>query len=584
MSRRDVDLEFEQAYQRLFSTSSSSVAVQPGKSTSSVKGDARPQSSQKPHRSHLTKEVGEAARPSGHARHHVLALASQRKVSAAKTHPAVKDQAQARPHAANREQVASSASRSEHAPQPSASAAAKGKGRARPYTTEKHRHAVPHVPASIPTTASTPYGAYAPPVSMAYYPYTQSHAPFHVSAPVVAPGVTALPNPTVAWTQPMMPPGPVPAIAYPSFSASVTFSQPQFFASQPHPIPAGMMPPPSESWSSADATGSTQPPRASGSKTAGPVAAQDHGTSALHSKHKYPKRHRASVPAELQPPLLKSRASGQLTSILRLPAKIAAVKKETLKPELDDSKTPIPKRRGRPPSRTKATLQSGTVLAPAEPKSRSHSPAPPKATVMPAKFDGCLPLREHAGVPQNRETHTLFIHASRRLSQADPAGLFPRHRRREYVALRKQSHAATRTAVLRICIRRLRRYLALTAAKARTAPQAHRTTYLNRKLRAAKLGRHLHRALRPAALDARRLWSNWARTRSIAGSSTARVKLEHDDAPEVVAEVKMEPSDGVATLPLDDVHAAPVRTHAPLFLRRNFNLYRLLGIRALPLA
>ncbi len=114
--------------------------------------------------------------------------------------------------------------------------------------------------------------------------------------------------------------------------------------------------------------------------------------------------------------------------------------------------------------------------------------------------------------------------------QADPAGLFPRHRRREYVALRKQSHAATRTAVLRICIRRLRRYLAQTADKARTAPQAHRTTYLNRKLRAAKLGRHLHRALRPAALDARRLWSNWARTRSIAGSSTARVKLEHDDA------------------------------------------------------
>lgn len=484
---------------------------------------------------------------------------------------------------------------------------------------------------------------------MAYYPYTQSHAPFQVSAPVVAPGMTALPNPTVAWTQPMMSTGPVPAIAYPSFSASVTFSQPQFFASQPHPIPAGMMPPPSESWSSADATGSTQPPRASGSKTAGPVAAQDHGTSALHSKHKYPKRHRASVPAELQPPLLESRASEQLTSILRLPAKIAAVKKETLKPELDDSKTPIPKRRGRPPGRTKATLQSGTVFAPAEPKSRSHSPAPPKATVVPAKFDGCLPLREHAGVPQNRETHTLFIHASRRLvwlaqlavahsagdskpsatldtrawarwsnsiaarlhtlggepgepgghgvaadaddalscasqSQADPAGLFPRHRRREYVALRKQSHAATRTAVLRICIRRLRRYLAQTADKARTAPQAHRTTYLNRKLRAAKLGRHLHRALRPAALDARKLWSNWARTRSIAGSSTARVKLEHDDAPEVAVGVKMEPSDGVATLPLDEGRDATVRTHAPLFLRRNFKLYRLLGIRALPLA
>ncbi len=454
---------------------------------------------------------------------------------------------------------------------------------------------------------------------MAYYPYTQSHAPFHVSTPVVAPGVTALPNPTVAWTQPMMPPGPVSAIAYPGFSASVTFSQPQFFASHPQPIPAGMMPPSSESWSAAVAPGPTQPPRASASKPPGPVAAP-------------------------RPPLLQSHASEQLRSTPRLPAKTAAVKNKTLKTELDDSGMPIPKRRGRPPGRTKASLQPGTVLTPAEPESRSHSPAPPKATAVPAKFDGCLPLREHAGVPQNRETHTLFIHASRRLvwlaqlavahsagdskpaaaldtrawarwsnsiaarlhtlggepgghgvaadaddalsctSQADQAGLFPRHRRREYVGLRKQAHAATRTAVLRICIRRLRRYLASTATKARTAPHAHRTTYLNRKLRAAKLERHLHRALRPASLDARRLWSHWARTRSTAGSSTARVKLEHDDATEMVAEVKMESNDGVAMLPLDEVRAAPVRTHAPLFLRRNFTLYRLLGIRTLPLA
>ncbi|SPO20271.1 uncharacterized protein UTRI_00668_B [Ustilago trichophora] len=765
MSARDVDDAFEKAYKRLFSSSGSAEADSGAQSSissgsrplagsskatrtvagSSRKGSTGPSTSNKHERQ---QRLREAAGP------HTLS----RQVLGSEASLGTKDRRPPPAQPALREQLAQP--RASHpglkalARQSAAPSNAKGKVRARSRVETDARHAEgsrrsPLIPAAAAphTSSSIPQAG-----GLAYYPYPHAQPPYQVSSgPLVAPpgGLMSMPGQAVTWTQPIMSAGLMPTVAYPGFSASVTFSQPQFFASHPQQMQPTITAMPTDPWAQqqytlqhgAPAIPPSQNPilhhedAQQGTIRARPESQEQHrvSTSALPTSKPHETILRPVEEAEPNKVLSLGPDHRKMieTMLRRVGEKVSATssahtsptaqaeqyrqsvrnalreklqngkpkpRKKKYIPLFDENGVRIPKKRGRP--RTHGLLYPGVLKTEASEIALSTSVA-----------DDCLPLGEDAGLPYKMETHTLFIHPSRRLrwlarraiakadqradseppatlspfsdtrqwarwtflsstwaqrpntaavtsapteivsppspagttaSQTDPAGLFPREKRRQYVALRKTLHTTVHTAHPRICVTRLVRYLAKVAAAAeqRFETDEDRRRYVERKHRAAKLAKHLLKSRRPTPMDVRRLWAVWARSAHLRGKSgeTSRAGLgpqkrrvsfapqpattppprsPSEAASQDRVKVKLEPESPAAQRGLFSPPRAAVKVEpntpslspavrvsikdepssetrvdvkpgtgrkSPPFLRRNLHVYRLLGLTDLPLA
>ncbi|CBQ68002.1 conserved hypothetical protein [Sporisorium reilianum SRZ2] len=748
MSARDVDLEFEKAYQRLFSTSAAPSSGA-GRS-SSASSEPRAESSQAPHtvdhglqslsRTASASRVEKAKQPHG-----LSALQSVPRKSKAQERPA---QVQRERHSLPRSLQSPLDALARHASNSKGKArASTGQLEAEERPAKKAQRSSTATPApAVPHSGSVPY-----PGSVAYYPYPTGQPSYQVSAPLIASGsnMTSMPAQAVAWTQPIMSAGPMPAIGYPGFSASVTFSQPQFFASPPQAVPSAVAAPSPDAWSQQYAASATsyEPqqqqqqqqqhrfdttpsesrtrPHASSSS----LSAADENAIArrkwnleqaalFDSKEHLRRTFREASVFDLQKLKAKQKQQKQQKEAKKQkepkqpkkqkpqkPQKQQQQQQEPWTPDLADNEPRAPKKRGRParvrdddPPQGGIPLVNATDATIRVKTEEGAETLPLNAAAPRSAFDGSLPLASDRGRPYDRESHTLFVHPQLRLrwlarlaivraeqqangggqaspsaadtsqwarwsnsvyarlpglgnsaspprdeasstqqthSQSDPAGLFPRDKRHAYIALRKTQHSAKRTASTRICVRRLLRYLAKTAAAVDAlGPHIEKPAVLRDKHRAAKLAKHMLTTARPTALDVRRMWSVWARgahARSVdkaggpprqqrrvsfaapfrvaEGESVAQVKMEPPSPSTTrtwltsprTAKVKQEPdSDGImtplvpaspalggASTPLEAgaaQSAAAVRVCAPLFLRRNFRVYRLLGLAHLPLS
>lgn len=797
MSARDVDDEFEKAYQRLFSRSTTTGA--PSNVSSSSASEPVAESSKAPHRPASSSPAALAA---GLSSHRVIERQQtprgDRGIQALlRHHPAVKAHSASRNNVSARHQNVER----EQPPYPSSSRAgldalahysradtSKGKARANLSRADTpDRHSASNTRNSTTSDATVPQQQQAStPIpqaeAVAYYPYAQ--ASYSPSGTMVAPSLATMPGQAVAWAQPVMSAGPVPAMAYPGFSAQVTFAQPQFFAAHPPqqlqpalttfpqqythqqsvpvtPLVHTPSPQQLEEQHPSTSRETSQRRQEPGSPAAKPSTGtrrilkttnsileakirkilQASGIEFRSKDDTSPRRSKIAssssitMDASLSP---SARARQHAHSVMgdfrekrRVKLGDKPKQKQTrAKPLLDDQGNVIRRKRGRPRIRpltpevdVKPKITNGTIDGMPLVKTEAQGGVmPPEAAAMtyPPSFDGALPLPEHAGKPFRKETYTMFVQQSRRLrwlarqatlkaetgsearndsadsppdttqwsrwsnsiwaqlqsltdeppsstaatisfghsspttsqSQSDPAGLFPRERRREYVALRKQLHSASRTAAARICIRRLMRYLAKVAAAAdQIDSRADKSRYIERKHRAAKLTKHMFRFTRPTALDLRKLWVVWAHAahqantkkdtttpsqqRRVTFASHAEVqpvstpplqpqRASEEEGPRVKLEppspnksslrfaqsaqpaeetrIKAEPSsDDIMTPPLPPHSVAikfeaqtsmepttqsqrSARTNSPLFLRRNFRIYRLVGLSHLPLS
>lgn len=733
MSARDVDLEFEKAYQRLFGTSAPTEAG--GSAHSSFQANTAAESSKTPHtcKDTLRLESGSAA-PSAARVVSQQRQARNDQVRASSSHrPARRDPIPPTPRATPTERgqpLQQPKSRSNlyafaRYDTPAASSSSKEKGRTSSNRDPEDRYMGEHEPrvtyargASSSLSVGPPQGA-----GMAYYQYPHNQVPYQVAAPLVGPGLASVPGQAVTWAQPVVSAGSMTAVAYPGFSASVTFSQPQFFASHPPQVQPTITTLPSDTWPP------QYTPQDSGMMAPSHLPAQQRGQQHLERPQGGPHLQQQRGPAlkkpmaaerKLVPASIPSHSDSRRASALKqslAPAKRSerhltsieegvsgALKQEPKakgkqwKPLLDENGMIVPRKRGRPRLRPLSPEDAKPVIKRPKDVVRVKKETVEElvrgAASPSTAFDGSLPLHENVGPPYNLATHTLFIHPSRRLrwlarlavtkvdpqaitrrgnapspsdtrtwarwgasiaarlqlapagpstpnppaqydiassaasqsqSQPDPAGLFPRERRREYVALRKQLHANARTASSRICIRRFLRYLARTAVSAaRITSRIERRRYVEEKHQASKLAKHLLRAFRPATLDPRTMWSVWARaahSRTISPprklsfappaalltpSRQVRIKLEPESPSARRVWVKDEPvtpprpvvpsmragSDVAVKLePESRPTDAPLATgrtvrqgRSPLFLRRNFRIYRLLGLSDFPLS
>ncbi|GAC99332.1 hypothetical protein PHSY_006933 [Pseudozyma hubeiensis SY62] len=751
MSARDVDLEFERAYQRLFArstpteTETSNAARRSGDSSESQAGSSKdlhavdnglrpgpPASSTSRTESKPPRNIDAS----------LLSLARQTSINKARSQARDRRPSQDLPpqrQEQTRPKVVQSPLDALALHKTASSSKGKRRAYSHPETEDRHAGSAERVaPPLGPAQAQPGSMSYQGPV--AYYPYPASQPSYQVSSSLMAPAhsMAHVPGQAIAWTQPIMSTGPMPGIAYPGFSASVTFSQPQFFASPPHALPSAVSAPPSNGWSRSQQQESQ---RGASTATFHDQHDQLHLDTALSSSRR---RLPASSPRKDAAAKMRDRgAIAQLDSKahirngFREPAHWEMVRQKALKKQkrkqkkelLDENGMLIPRKRGRPPrirelSPQDATPEGSAMVGPGHIKAETVDAGAPHVDMPVPSFEACLRLPADRGCPYNKETHTLFIHSARKLrwlariaiaqtdqrtslpyraersaaeriewarwsasiaapvearipqdtpatcdsgsasqvqsqSQSDPAGLFPRDKRRDYVALRKELHAAKRVASARICVSNLVRYLARTSRKAEGIKWNRRKReYLDRKHRAAKLAKYMLKSVRPTALDVRRMWSVWARAaharssgndaggsaaaaapqRNRRVSFAAALKLESPEPASVAAvnvdegmrvkiepespsaqrtklvpallcssdpvQVKSEPGlDGVMTLELP---ATPVagsdlgaissalhtlagagdcrRTRSPLFLRRNFRVYRLVGLSDLPLS
>ncbi|KAF6767379.1 hypothetical protein PSEUBRA_004429 [Kalmanozyma brasiliensis GHG001] len=755
MSARDVDLEFEKAYQRLFSKAAPTASgAEPG-SRSGPSSKQRAASSETAHtgdedsRSRSTTPTTSLVdRPRQSRAIDAGLQALSRQASASSSRPQASQQRPVPAQAAQRERQ----SQPRALPSPldalarhKAASSSKGKARAQSHVVEgEDDHRLEMIGRSTAATAAvSPHSGSAPyQGSVAYYPYSPGQASYQVSGPIVSPvpGMAAAPSQSITWTQPMLPAGAMPNIAYPGFSASVTFSQPQFFPSPPQQVQsAAVTALPSEAWPQQYTPQHSEHTAAASTSALRPQQLED--TTPPSSTHRYREARRADDDHILKKwnkeQVAQFDSKAHLKRTFAMPSPTAKEifranhkqlqkqkqKRATWKPLLDENGERIPRKRGRPRTRDLSPLKAkmeGRAKAqiPTRIKDEATEMQLPGAATGPLALEGLLPLDADKGPPVISETHTLFVDSARQLrwlarsaiahagsqtagsrnptdtdtqrwarwissisarmhtvsdtagsntasnatiaasasqlhSQSDQIeGLFPRDKKRRYLALRKELHSATRIATSRLCIRRLLRYLAKTATSAEAVGEA-KQTYLDRKHRAAKLTRHALKFARPASLDVRRLWSIWARAaHARANSGKARntvagqartvsfaagteeqprlplltngadgpaegrvsIKLEPESPskeqrslstafePAQSKQLKQEPdSDGIMTpalpgtpllqptsLPTNDMTSAAVRRtqldgKSPLFLRRNFRVYRLVGLSNLPL-
>lgn len=683
MSARDVDDEFEKAYRRLFSSSTATTDIDKGASSST--------SSRPAHTAAGTSQPASARTPTSptedirrkQARINLLSrqLLESKALLPSKQQRSIPVQTTRRSHTPQSRSLQSSLNA---LARQLATSNVKGKARARSndgsetHTVEKAARR-PTAPAAV-TAHSAGHSRAG---GVAYYPYPQGLQSYQVSAPLVNPTVTPHPGQAVTWTQPVVSAGMMPAVAYPGFSASVTFSQPQFFAPHPQQLPPAITALPTNAWQH------SYTPQASGPIT-GP------------SSYSVPGQH-DPIPMQTgthRNPSTKLENTSTL-DIDRPRTKRVYTKRKFI---LDAHgkriwRNQAPRVRSK---KLKTRDDVKPIVSAAQIKAEAlEDTIPPTASSFSAA-EQCLPLGEDAGLPYKMETHTLFVHSRRRLlwlarlaiekaekqtdesrpampspldprqwarwtflnagefqslaseidtaepmpassapstpvSQMDATGLFPRERRREYIALRKHLHTRVHTATIRMCISRLVRYLGKTAAAAERFELAQeRRAYMERKHRPAKLAKHMLRSARPTGLDLRKMWSVWARAAHVrskdASASMQQQRRRVSFAPQQASSlplgsrpqtsleegvtIKLEPespsaqrnmlgkatkikaepdSGGIRTPSPDDVRIKaedgplPVQgdrmpKRSPLFLRRNFRGYRLLGLSHLPLA
>lgn len=703
MSARDVDEAFERAYQRLFRNSTATAAATSAESSSSRAaldaGASQPsQRASDPSREALPASSS-TSRSQGRSSSADNVLPQQPstskvKLSSNRTRPSSTEAAQSgivqRPASAH---TGLQAFAQQYAP-----ATSKGKARAQPHLApDKARVKKSSRSPSTPVAPqqyqqSTSQGA------VAYYQYPHGQASYPI--------VTSMPGQAVTWTQPIVAAGPVPGLAYPGFSASVTFSQPQFFASPPQPIQPAITHMPSSSVHHYDpqhsaasssesrhqehfSTVQLSPHRKKQQKRASTSALPFRQTSKAYQAGTSPSKHRISEPLydgeRLQKKTGRAPSKRFLNGVTPSPL-YESLKRQVevqwlMKPKTNKPKKAldeygrIVRQRGRPPKRSVSADVERKKADKAEEKERgpqvkaepagSQASLPPSVQVPATEIDGILPLEDNDGPARARETRTLFVHQTRRLrwlaklavtkrtpssdanpsaslanatdalswaqwsncfvtrpqpssnpavapailpsspskTQPDPVGLFPRAQRQVYIALRKSLHTTTHKPTSRVCIHRLTRYLCKVSAAATLIDSLRqREKYLERKHRPAKLARYMFRSKKPALIDGSRLWSVWARTAHAKKEKQRKVAFA-PPAPEIKQEpkspslsgsmpmVKIEPGleeeltlggvDATAT-GVNEEGRTLVRNKSPLFLRRNFRVYRLVGISDLP--
>ncbi|TKY90815.1 hypothetical protein EX895_000813 [Sporisorium graminicola] len=440
MSARDVDLEFEQAYQRLFSTSAAPTGA--GRSTS-TSSEPRAESSQAPHlvdndlRSWSTSAApsrGDRSRqPHGLDALPPLAGKSWLQERAPRVQQTQRERpSQARSLQSPLDALARHASNT------------KGKARASPQHLEAEerpmkraqRNSTAMSAPAVPQSNNVPY-----PGSVAYFPYPTGQPSYQVSGPLIASGssMATMPGQAVAWTQPIMSAGPMPAIGYPGFSASVTFSQPQFFASPPQPVPsAPVAVPTSDAWPQQYAappmsykqpqyktsvSGPRPSPHASSSSSVGRLV--EHASalrkwskkqaSQIDSKEHLRRAFKSASNADVQKLRVKQKRQP------KQPKQPKPQQQEPWIPDVDRPELRIPKKRGRPPRIRDASppdvkpLANATETAIRIKTEEGAEMQPMKTATVRPTFDGSLPLASDRGAPTNREAHTLFIHSPRRL-------------------------------------------------------------------------------------------------------------------------------------------------------------------------
>lgn len=637
MSARDVDFEFERAYQRLFASSTSVGPQTSGADKSSERSPQWRAESPKLTRTvsndsrsgRATASTPRVDRPKQPRNIDAGLLSLSRQASFSK----------ARPHSMRQETPQSQPDRRQGHPRPQAfqspldalarhKSASDSKGKARAYThyeerpiptPKPERNVTTPAPISLsipPQSNSIPYQE-----SVTYYPYPTGQ-PLHQLPGQLAnagSGIASVPGHAVAWTQPIAPAASMPAIAYPGFSASVIFSQPQFFASPPQAVQSMATPMPSDPGPQQRTSQQTGPASTSHNEQKQRESATTPSDSRQPPLASFPSPSASSFSSPSSPSSSSSprkmnldgiKATGtrwneeqaahlgneeNVSHIFKEPAYLKVVQRRALQTQsrdpkqkkvpVDENGVPIIRKRGRPP-RVRENLQpavseinatASTVPIKKEAVQSPHSHVEASSP----HLERCLALPEHRTRPHFKETHTLFVHSERRLrwlariaisqtdqrtsavyraersaaeriewsrwgvsvaadvflphsqptppndtqatsddlpasqiqsqSQPDPSGLFPRDKRRAYVALRKELHSANRTASSRICVPRLVRYLAKVSAAAQAMTWSRRRrAYLDRKHRAAKLAKYMLKSVRPTALDVRRMWSVWA--------------------------------------------------------------------------
>ncbi|SNX81922.1 uncharacterized protein MEPE_00627 [Melanopsichium pennsylvanicum] len=724
MSVRDVDDEFERAYRRLFSRPSAP------RTDASPSADTLPpssplaESSKAPHLP-TTLSRGTSLEPSTYrldrkahtSRKDALLYSLSRQHSAGKaiSSSEVWRSTQVQPNQLERPQSRSSHSSLEALARYGSFSNVKGKARAQEQHTAHDWNVERVVRSQSIHNAAPPHSVSIPqPGSVAYYSYPQ--APYQVPSPTI--GMTPMPGQSVTWTQPVMSTGLMPAVAYPGFTTSVTFSQPQLYTSSPQQMQPVITAPLTEAWSqqyTPRQIAATSSIASTSSAAQRPPEQQQTSTSnsQLPEEQCTPAFDRPSIAISKEMGAKKLLQKKWLASEDQINPKMPSRRKAPPEPKKKkkkkkpdtlflDRKVRMPKKRGCPrmdPLTEDVTPIIGESSGAMQVKTETQEGLPAKPFAL--SDAACLPLADEAGLPYKHETHFLSVHTSRRLrwlarraiAKADPranatqaaalsstspvpwarwgflsaahypplianenvhalnediarsapssqsdtaAGFFPREKRKDYVALRKQLHSSIHTATPRVCVPRLVRYLTKAAAAASCIETAYdRRVYLARKHRAAKLAKHMLKPRKPAALDLRRLWSIWARsaharTKAVSArkrvafaattfEQTASLPTRGSVEAERFTRVKQEPESPSkqqqGLLPCKDVTTQSLRnvsiseatgvvkaddearnglqrieemrrarTDSPLFLRRNFCLYRLVGISDLPLS
>ncbi|SPO21191.1 uncharacterized protein UTRI_00668 [Ustilago trichophora] len=466
MSARDVDDAFEKAYKRLFSSASMNPEVDAQKSISSGskpltgsskathtaagssrKGSAGPSTSNKHERQQRLRETA-APRTSSKQTFGSKASLGAKNWRSAPAQPAPRERL-AKPRASHSGLEA--LARHSAAPLD-----AKGKVRAHSHVEREAHSSDGSIRSPMIPTASVPHTSSSIPQAggLAYYPYPHAQPPYQVSSgPLVTPGgLSSMPGQAMTWTQPIMSAGLMPTVAYPGFSASVTFSQPQFFASHPQQMQPTITTLPTAAWAQqqytlqhgAPATPTSQNPMLrqedaqQGTIRARPESQEQHraSTSALPTSRPHetvsrpvesakPKKflslgpdhqklietmlrrvgEKVSATSANTSPTAQAKQYLQSVKVARREKLLIEKPKRRKKrwiPLFDENGVRIPRKRGRP--RTHGLFYPGVLKTEA-----------PEVALPTSATDECLPLGEDAGLPYKMETHTLFVHATRRL-------------------------------------------------------------------------------------------------------------------------------------------------------------------------
>ncbi|CDS00609.1 uncharacterized protein SPSC_01843 [Sporisorium scitamineum] len=435
MNARDVDLEFEKAYQRLFSTSAAPTAD--GRS-SSASSEPQAKSSKAPHivdnNLRSTSTSASAARLDRSKQLHGLSALqpfSEKVRSQERSAPV--QQLHRERHLQTRSLKSPLDALVRHA----SNSKGKARGSSQLEPEERpvkrgHRSSTATPAPVVPHSSSVPY-----PGSLAYYPYPTGQPSYQVSGPLIASGsnMASMPTQAVAWTQPIMSAGPMPAIGYPGFSASVTFSQPQFFASPPQPVPSAVAAPPSDAWSQQYAAPPTsydqqqQFNSTASSSRHQPRAFSSVGRLVEHDNALQQWNKEQAAKFDSKEHLRRTFKSAPLVDVQKVKVKQdrrqnkakQQQQQSPWRPDIDENDLRVPKKKGRTARVRDATPQDvKPPINATEPTIRIKAEGGTEAQPLnPAKprpaFDGSLPLASDRGPPFNKETHTLFIHSQRRL-------------------------------------------------------------------------------------------------------------------------------------------------------------------------